>query len=128
MKLNRKQIRSLIMEELAITSRKNKKAEVNEGFLAGLGIAALATLAIAGYTGLQYLVLEVAIDSVVEKDPRVKAKLAELDNLVKENPDMLPADIARMAAQRDSELAAIIDEIEARAYGRAAQGNAYSDF
>ncbi len=125
MKLNRKQIRSLIMEELAITSRKNKKSEVNEGFLAGLGIAALATLAIAGYTGLQYLVLEVAIDSMVERDPRVKAKLAELDNLVKENPDMLPADIARMAAQRDAELAAIIDEIEAGAYGRAAvsQGN-----
>ena len=33
---------------------------------------------------------------------------------------MLPADIARMAAQKDAELAAIIDEIESGAYGRAA--------
>tara|TARA_A100001201_G_scaffold139943_1_gene132471 strand:+ start:1369 stop:1752 length:384 start_codon:yes stop_codon:yes gene_type:complete len=127
MKLSRRQIRALIMEELSVS---NRKKPVNEGFMAGLGIAALATLAIAGMTGLQYLVLEVAIDKLVASDPRVKAKLAELDNMVKENPNMLPADIARMAAQKDAELAAIIDEIEAGAYGRAtsAQSSTYSDF
>ena len=69
----------------------------------------------------QYLVLEVEIDKAVASDPRVKAKLAELDNMVKENPNMLPADIARMAAQKDAELAAIINEIEEGAYGRAAR-------
>ena len=118
MKLNRRQIRALIMEELSVS---NRKKPVNEGILTGLGIAALATLAIAGMTGLQYLVLEVEIDKAVASDPRVKAKLAELDNMVKENPNMLPADIARMAAQKDAELAAIINEIEEGAYGRAAR-------
>ncbi len=117
MKLNRRQIRALIMEELSVS---NRKKPVNEGILAGLGVAALATLAIAGMTGLKYLVLEVEIDRAVASDPRVKAKLAELDNMVKENPNMLPADIARMAAQKDAELAAIIQEIEDGAYGRAA--------
>ena len=114
MQLNRRQIRALIMEELSVS---NRKKPVNEGILTGLGIAALATLAIAGMTGLQYLVLEVEIDKAVASDPRVKAKLAELDNMVKENPNMLPADIARMAAQKDAELAAIINEIEEGAYG-----------
>ena len=117
MQLNRRQIRALIMAELSVS---NRKKPVNEGILTGLGIAALATLAIAGMTGLQYLVLEVEIDRAVASDQRVKAKLAELDNMVKENPNMLPADIARMAAQKDAELAAIIQEIEDGAYGRAA--------
>ena len=126
MKLNRRQIRALIMEELSVS---NRKKPVNEGFMAGLGIAALATLAIAGMTGLQYLVLEVAIDKLIASDPRVKAKLAELDSMVKENPNMLPADIARMAAQKDAELAAIISEIEAGAYGRATSATStYSDY
>jgi len=126
MKLNRKQIRALIMEELSVT---NRRKPVNESILGGLGIAALATLAIAGMTGLQYLVLEVAIDRMVASDPRVKTKLAELDNMVKENPNMLPADIARMAAQKDAELAAIINEIELGVYDRATSAQtAYSDY
>ena len=126
MKLNRKQIRALIMEELSVT---NRRKPINESILGGLGIAALATLAIAGMTGLQYLVLEVAIDRMVASDPRVKTKLAELDNMVKENPNMLPADIARMAAQKDAELAAIINEIELGVYDRATSAQtAYSDY
>ena len=116
MKLNRRQIRSLIMEELSVS---NRKKPVNEGILAGLGAVAFGVLALAGFTGLQYVVVEMAIDSLIKNDPRVQAKLAELDNLVKENPDMSPANVAKMAAEKDAELAAIIEEISVGAYGRA---------
>lgn len=117
MKLNRRQIRSLIMEELSMS---NRRKPVNEGLLTGLAVGALAALALAGVTGVEYLALSSAIDDLVQSDPRVQAKMSELDSMVKENPNMAPADIARMAAQKDAELAAIINEIESAAYGRAA--------
>ena len=126
MRLNRKQIRSLIMEEISVSRRQKP---VNEGILAGLGVAAFAALAIAGFAGIQYAAIELSIDILIKHDPRVQAKLAELDNMVKENPGMSPADIARMAAQKDAELAAIIDEIRKGAADRAssAMGTTYGE-
>ena len=81
MKLNRKQIRALIMEELSVT---NRRKPINESILGGLGIAALATLAIAGMTGLQYLVLEVCLFlniEIVKFNTWILGPLLYLENL-----------------------------------------------
>ena len=111
MKLNRRQIRALIMEELAT---KPRKKPINEILGVGsiVGMMALSVLAIAGSAGVSYLVVSSLVDAEINSDPRVKQKLEELGQLVSENPEMKPADIARMAAQKDAELAEIIQEIE----------------
>ena len=93
---------------------------VNEGILAGLAVGALVTFALAALTGVQYVLFEAAVDDIIAADPRVKAKLAELENLIKENPDKHPAEVAKMAAQTDAELAKIIEEIQVKAMRSAA--------
>ena len=111
MKLNRRQIRALIAEELATTPRKK---QINEVLGVGsiVGMVALSVLAIAGFGGVSYLAVSSLVDAEINRDPRVKQKLEELGQLVSENPEMKPADIARMASQKDAELAEIIQEIE----------------
>ena len=120
-KLSRSQLRSLLLHEVrAITSKKrSSKKPLNEGILAGLAAGALVTFALAALTGIQYVLFESTVDDIIASDPRVKAKLAELEDLIKENPERHPADVAKMAAQKDQELAQIIQEIQAQAMQRA---------
>lgn len=107
MKLSRKQIRDLIMEELTVP---NKTKPLNEA-LGVTSFVALAVLAISGIAGISYTGVNYIVDRAISNDPRVKKKLEGLGKLVSENPKMKPADIARLAAQKDPELEAIIQEI-----------------
>jgi hypothetical protein len=108
MNLSRKQIRDLIIEEMTAL---NKVKPLNEA----LGVAsfvALAALALSGAAGISYIGVNYIIDRAISNDPRVKKKLEGLGKLVSENPEMNPADIARLAAKNDPELAAILQEID----------------
>ncbi len=122
-KLTRLQLRRLLLRE-AKTLMPNQKP-VNEGILAGLAAGALVTFALAALTGIQYILFESTVDDLIASDPRVKAKLTELEDLIKENPARHPAEVAKMAAQKDQELAQIIQEIQVQAMQRAssAMGN-----
>ena len=111
MKLNRRQIRAIITEELSIISRRKSINEVL-GIGSIVGMVALSALALAGVYGVSYLAVSSLVDAEINRDPRVKQKLEDLGQLVSENPEMKPADIARMAARNDAELAAIIQDIE----------------
>tara|TARA_B110000858_G_C17580928_1_gene371186 strand:- start:169 stop:516 length:348 start_codon:yes stop_codon:yes gene_type:complete len=92
----------------------NRKKRLNEAF--GFGTIAFGILAIAGLTGLSYTASESLIEKSIARDPRVQQRLSQLSNMVANNPDKSPAEIAKMAAQTDSELAIIIQEIEIQAY------------
>ena len=117
-KLTRSQLRRLLLQE--VKSLMPNRRIVNEGIFAGIAAGALVTFALAALTGIQYLLFESMVDDIIARDPRVKAKLAELEELIKANPEKHPAEIAQMAAETDAELAQIIEDIQVKAVQRSA--------
>lgn len=102
MKLNRKQIRSLIMEELSMTA---KRKPLNEGIFSTLALVALGATAVAGLVGMEMIQFEATLDDIIENDPEMQSLLAELGSLVKDNPNMAPSEVAEMAARQDQRIA-----------------------
>lgn len=112
MKLNRRQIRSLIMEELSMTS---KRKPLNEGIFSTVALIALGATAFAGLVGMEMLQFEAALDRLIENDPEMQSLLAELGSLVKDNPDMAPSDVAEMAARQDERIAERLQKLISKA-------------
>lgn len=108
MKLNRKQIRSLIMEELTTS---NRRKPLNEGIFSTVALVALGATAIAGYLGLSIIQFEIQLDAMIENDAEMQRLLAEIGTLVKDNPDMSPTDVADMAARNDQRVAERMQEL-----------------
>jgi len=108
MKLNRKQIRSLIMEELTTS---NRRKPLNEGIFSTVALVALGATAIAGYLGLSIIQFEIQLDAMIENDTEMQRLLAEIGTLVKDNPDMSPTDVADMAARNDQRVAERMQEL-----------------
>ena len=102
MKLSRRQIRALIMEEL---SASNRRKPLNEGIFSTVALIALGATAFAGLVGMEMLQFEATLDRLIETDPEMKSLLAELGSLVKDNPDMAPSEVAEMAARQDERIA-----------------------
>lgn len=118
MKIDRQVIRKMIMQEIASNAQQNnsrsrrRMKRMNEGLgLAMIAGASFAVLAIAGVLGLEYVIVSDRLDELIQSDPRVQQKLEKLDQMVVNNPDMSPTEIASEAAKTDSELAMIIDEL-----------------
>lgn len=118
MKIDRQVIRKMIMQEIASNAQQNNSSSrrrmkrMNEGLgLAMIAGASFAVLAIAGVLGLEYVIVSDRLDELIQSDPRVQQKLEKLDQMVVNNPDMSPTEIASEAAKTDSELAMIIDEL-----------------
>lgn len=108
MKLNRRQIRSLIMEELTTS---NRRKPLNEGIFSTVALVALGATAIAGYLGLSIIQFEIQLDAMIENDAEMQRLLAEIGTLVKDNPDMSPTDVADMAARNDQRVAERMQEL-----------------
>ena len=112
MKLNRRQIRSLIMEELSMS---NRRKPLNEGIFSTVALVALGATAFAGLAGMEMMQLESALDDIIANDPEMQDLLAELGSLVKDNPDMAPSEFAAMAARQDQRIASRLQVLRGKA-------------
>jgi len=108
MKLSRKHLRRLILQEI----RQNN--HLNEVFLTGPVLAAIipATHAIAALLGYSYLTIQGNINDEIANNPEIVKKLRALGHKIETDMKQSPVDLARKAAETDPEIKALIEKIE----------------
>lgn len=108
MKLSRRDLRSLILQEI------NQSKQLNEVFLPGPVIAAImpAIYGIAGLLGYSYLNVETNISRDIANNPEVIERLRALGHEIKSDMERSPAEIARQAAETDPLIKELIQKIE----------------
>jgi hypothetical protein len=109
MKISRKQLKRLILQEI------KQGNQLNEVFLTGPVIAAImpAIYGIAGLLGYSYLNIETNISRDIANDPEIIERLKELGHEIKTDMERSPAEIARQAAASDPLIKELIEKIEA---------------
>ena len=108
MKINRAQLRRLILQEVKHNN------QLNEVFLSGPVIAAImpAIYGIAGFLGYSYLNIETNISRDIANHPDIIERLKELGHEIKTDMERSPAEIAREAAETDPLIKELIQRIE----------------